>query len=134
MIQFFLCFIWSVQRNIFLKVSRVYFSCSWFFSSFFLKQKKNFSYCIKLFKLQSNLPSTACLLETDWVPETWVLEVSWRNGFIKIFFNFFAKFFGIFDDFSKWSMSKVLQNFKKWSKMPKTFRKKWRKAALFNSP
>ena len=43
-------------------------------------------------------------------------SVPWRNGLKESWtrlFSFFTKFFAIFDDFSKWSMSKVLPNFEK---------------------
>ena len=43
-------------------------------------------------------------LVMDRVPETWVLEVLWRNGFKASwtgFFFIFCQIFGIFDDFLK---------------------------------
>ena len=68
--------------------------------------------------------------------ETWVLEVPWRNWFkasrtrvfrppfimsgLIILFEiifFLFKFFGIFDDFSKWSKLKAMGNLEKSSNM-----------------
>ena len=70
----------------------------------------------------------------DWVPETWVLEALWRNGFntswARIFFIFFAKFFGIFDDFSKWRHAAKIWKIIIYAK---NLTKKWRKS-LFNLP
>ena len=45
----------------------------------------------------------------------------------------FCQIFAIFDDFSKWSTLKVLQNFEKLIKYGKILAKKWRKV-LFNLP
>ena len=67
----------------------------------------------------------------DWVPETWVLEVPWRNGFkaswTKAVFHFFYQIIGIFNNFSKWSLSKALWKIithcdmlKIWQKMKKS--------------
>ena len=59
----------------------------------------------------------------DWVPETRVSEVTLRNEFkASLFFIFFVKFMtSLFDDFSKWSVSKVLLNFEKSSNMSKNW-------------
>ena len=49
-------------------------------------------------------------LVMDRVPETWVLDVMWTNGtqVEQEFSLLFAKFFGLFDDSSKWSIPNLV--------------------------